>query len=83
MTTTTVSTGHLSEAVEMRCLLCDRAARFLTPEGVMCPTHALLTAIAHQSAPHAEAWMPILLNQPDGAFDRDLGRPPHRMTVSA
>ncbi len=48
------------------CNACDRQARFLTPYGLKCPTHALETAIYDQERSE-EGWLPIRIRPPTAA----------------
>ena len=63
------SAGTRVEALP--CNACDRQARFLTPYGLKCPDHALMTAIYDEDA-YAEGWLPIRIRPPsERRLDRD------------
>jgi hypothetical protein len=52
------------------CNACRKQARFLTPYGLKCPTHALETAIYDEEGA-AEGWLPIRIRPPSHAEDHD------------
>jgi len=55
------SAGTRVEALP--CNTCKRQARFLTPYGLKCPDHALITAIYNDDK-QWEGWLPIRIRPP-------------------
>lgn len=62
------SGGRKVEALP--CNACRREARFLTPYGLKCSTHALETAIYDEESA-AEGWLPIRIRPPSHLREDD------------